>query len=422
MKIELEKRYGFKEPVHSAQDFRVGGLISLPKIVRNPSGDWTNFLPTFERQHGSGWDSYSCTVYGALNAYEALIKLLENVEYNFSERYNANLIEIEPPGADPKEAAQSIHKDGVVLQVDLPFVDNEKEFKSPRPMTEEFKAIGRTWLGKYDFQYEFVFENNSNRTTKLELMKEYLKYGTLCVSVEAWTQNDKGEYISTGRGNNHWVMLVKIDEQNRPVIFDSYENDIKTLSANHDIRYCMRYHLTTLKEVGERLSLAAKMVALLNDLLNLFKKKKEIEPPQPLPVKEPTMQEKFLKVCLDALDEEVTPKDEVPDNVACAQTLSTLLKKVLPDFPIIASTKDLDAKLYMDKRFKRITEPKRGCIVISPRTQSTNGHTGTFITSERIASNDSKTGKWVGNYSWQGWIKEFRDRRGLKIYLYELST
>ena len=135
----------------------------------------------------------------------------------------------------------------------------------------------------------------------------------------------------------------------------------------------------------------------------------------------PTMQEKFIKICLDALDTEVTPKDGVPDYVACAEVMSTLLKKLFPDFPITTSTKDLDFKLFQDKRFKRITEPERGAIVISPRTNNTYGHCGVFITSERIASNNSKTGLFQGNYVWNGWIKEFKDGRGLKIYLYKLS-
>lgn len=135
-----------------------------------------------------------------------------------------------------------------------------------------------------------------------------------------------------------------------------------------------------------------------------------------------TLNEKFLKICLEALDTEVTPQDKVPDYVACAEVISTLIKKVLPDFPVISSTKDLDTKLFMDKRFKRITEPERGAIVISPRTTNVNGHVGTFITSEKIASNTSKDGIFRGNYLWNEWIREFKDRRGLKIYLYQFIS
>ena len=135
----------------------------------------------------------------------------------------------------------------------------------------------------------------------------------------------------------------------------------------------------------------------------------------------PTNNEKFLKICLDALDTDPSTPDGVKDEVGCAETLSVLIKKIFPDFPILVSTKDLDWKLFSDKRFERITIPEMGCIIISPRTNTIYGHTGMFITSERIASNDSKTGLFKGNYSWNSWIKEMKDRRGLKIYLYRIK-
>ena len=138
----------------------------------------------------------------------------------------------------------------------------------------------------------------------------------------------------------------------------------------------------------------------------------------------PTMKDKFLKICLDALDTDVTPKDEVPDDVACAEVESTLLKKVFPDFPILPSTTDLDFKLFTDKRFERITEPEIGCIIISPRNATNYGHVGTFITSERIASNNSfgpNKGKYTGNYTYEAWIQEFKVKRGLRIYLYRIK-
>lgn len=135
---------------------------------------------------------------------------------------------------------------------------------------------------------------------------------------------------------------------------------------------------------------------------------------------EPTMQDKFLKLCLEALDTDVSPDDLVNDEFGCAESLSTLIKRICPDFPVIFSTKDLDWKLFIDKRFKRVDVPERGCVVISPRTNSVYGHCGVFITNERIASNNSKNGLFQGNYSWDDWIKEFKTKRGLRIYIYKL--
>lgn len=135
-----------------------------------------------------------------------------------------------------------------------------------------------------------------------------------------------------------------------------------------------------------------------------------------------TNNEKLIRIAQDALDTEVTPKDETPDYVACAEVVSTLIKKVFPDFPVISSTAELFQKLKADKRFKATLTPIMGCIVVSPRTASTYGHTGIFITNERIASNESKTGIFRGNYSWSSWIAEFVHKRNLHTYLFEIIS
>lgn len=134
-----------------------------------------------------------------------------------------------------------------------------------------------------------------------------------------------------------------------------------------------------------------------------------------------TNAEKLLKVALDALDTDPTPKDEVSDDVSCAHTLSTLIHKVFVDFPIVESTHYLDLKLFMDKRFERTDTPGRGKLIISPRTTSTFGHCGLWITNDRIASNDSRTGLFQCNYSYDSWILEFIKKRGLHIYIYEIK-
>lgn len=149
---------------------------------------------------------------------------------------------------------------------------------------------------------------------------------------------------------------------------------------------------------------------------------KEIEflPINPKPME--TLKERFIKVCLEALDTDVTPKDEVSDEVACAQVMSTLIKKVLPDFPIYESTLNLDQKMFIDKRFERILVPERGAVIISPRTGNTFGHVGMFVTSEKIASNTSKDGIFRSNYDYQSWISTFKTGRRLRIYIYRLKV
>jgi hypothetical protein len=134
-----------------------------------------------------------------------------------------------------------------------------------------------------------------------------------------------------------------------------------------------------------------------------------------------TNEEKLLKLAIASLDTDVSPDDLANDELGCAESLSTLIRKVLPDFPILLSTKDLDMKLFIDKRFKRVNLPNKGRIIISPRTPAKPGHCGLWITNDRIASNNSYNGLFQGNYTWESWVEEFIYKRKLHIYIYELQ-
>jgi len=142
---------------------------------------------------------------------------------------------------------------------------------------------------------------------------------------------------------------------------------------------------------------------------------------------EPTMNEKFLKICLDALDTKVSPNNPVPDEVSCARDMSILIQKVLPDFKTQDSTKMLDWQLFQDKRFVRLVSPVKGSIWVYPAKTDpkgaiiVNGHTLAQITEERLASNNSfgvNKGKFTGNYTIEEARKEFITKRGLKEYIY----
>lgn len=153
-------------------------------------------------------------------------------------------------------------------------------------------------------------------------------------------------------------------------------------------------------------------------------KKQEIEEIEfiPLPEIMETNQEKLLKYTIDHLDTDVSPLDLATDELGCAESVSNLIKKVFPDFPIILGTADLFWKLKIDRRFKLVTTPIKGCIIVSPKVNQTYGHTGIFITEFRIASNNSKTGLFQGNYDWpNSWIATFgTGGRGLHSYIFSM--
>lgn len=151
-------------------------------------------------------------------------------------------------------------------------------------------------------------------------------------------------------------------------------------------------------------------------LVELFKP--EVVKPKIVEPIEPSNAEKLRDVVLKNLGVDPTPEDKTPDDVACAESLSVLLQKVFPDFPILPSTRDLDAEL--SKRFKRELEPKVGRIIISPRKVAVHGHCGYFTTDYKIASNSSKSGLFVENYKWDSWVKEMSVNRHLPIFIYSV--
>lgn len=154
--------------------------------------------------------------------------------------------------------------------------------------------------------------------------------------------------------------------------------------------------------------------------MGFFTPRPPIEIIEYIPITMETNQEKLLKITQEALDSDVSPEDLAKDEVGCAESVSNLIKKVFPDFPILLGTAELFWKLRTDKRFRFVTSPTGGCIIVSPKVGDKFGHTGIFITNERIASNNSKTGLFQGNYLWPTtWIATFGSGgRNLHSYIF----
>ena len=167
----------------------------------------------------------------------------------------------------------------------------------------------------------------------------------------------------------------------------------------------------------------AKLIQFLLDLIGaIFSPPAYDMPPQELPMnQELTNREKLLEAIRDSIGSDASPGDKVSDEFGCAESASNIIKKVYPNFraPIL-STKELVAELDRHPEcFERTTLPKPGCIIISPRTDTTTGHAGFFVAKDRIVSNDSATGLMQDNYSWSSWVLSFKDRKGLRIYIWE---
>lgn len=134
---------------------------------------------------------------------------------------------------------------------------------------------------------------------------------------------------------------------------------------------------------------------------------------------------KLFNMARSLLGTDVTPKDLVPDNVACAETVNAIHMKIFGD-PIGggASTYNMYRALLARKDFKRVDVPQKGDIIISPTGYSTkpstivtNGHVG-ILGEKDIMSNSSFTGLFTANYTLDSWNRRYAGLGGFPVVLF----
>lgn len=123
----------------------------------------------------------------------------------------------------------------------------------------------------------------------------------------------------------------------------------------------------------------------------------------------------LYETALSCLNTDVTPKDLVPDNVACAETLNAIYARAFgKSIGGGASTYNLYNSLLKHLDFTRVDLPLPGDIIISPTGYSKdggktlpNGHTGIVGENTKIMSNDSASGLFKANYTIQTWTDRY---------------
>lgn len=229
-------QYGFKAPVIVPEDFWLGSG-KLGSVDLNPTGDWRAYLPIFEHQR-KAIETQACVSFGTLSALEMLHKLQYGSEPNYADRYTARVSETDPYGGNtPKVVSGAIKSYGTVAEAVWPFAEPLDEYYKDIPI--DVLGKGMDWLREFSFGYEWVAPDK---------LKSALRRSPVGVAVSAWTKNDKGEYIRAG-GSNHWCVLVAFDEQDRPVIWDSYDEGLKTLAKDHSLEFCQMY---TLRKIAQK--------------------------------------------------------------------------------------------------------------------------------------------------------------------------
>jgi peptidoglycan hydrolase-like protein with peptidoglycan-binding domain len=160
-----------------------------------------------------------------------------------------------------------------------------------------------------------------------------------------------------------------------------------------------------LEPVGE---VGIKTMAILNNL----------SPTPTPPVK--SNREILHEAALSCLNKDVTPADIVSDEVACAETVNAIYKKAFgKEIGGGASTYMLYESLKNNPLFVKTNSPSAGDIVISPTGHGngtlSNGHVGIVGVDNSIMSNNSSTGKFTRNFTFESWRTRYVYRGGFPM-------
>jgi len=393
------KNYGLLDELFEFGAYILGGN-KVPYIHYNPSGNWEKYLPEYEPQ-AENYETNGCTVWGTQNQIEIFHKFLYDKEPNYSERFTYNLVPVKPAsGSDPQKVYDCIREYGLIDNRYLPVPDTIEEFLDMSKITDKMYDRGKKWKERYELKHEWLWTLPPKDRTSV--IRDALKTSPIAVSVTAWMQDGNNLYIDNGIRNNHWCVAYKVDDDGGIWVLDSYNHYTKKLHPDHYIHRAKRIWLNRKTKSYQK-----KHIRILEEILKqlmLFKK--------------PTL----LELAEQSIGTDVTPDDMVPDTVACAISLTTLINQTDKTFPKVAGTWTLWDILEHRSDYQRVTVPTPGCIVVSPTgtgNGSIPGHAGIIMADNTIASNDSATGKFIKNYTLDTWRARYVDKGGYKIFMYK---
>lgn len=129
---------------------------ALPLEERNPSGDWTQYVPEGEMQKTNHVDSMACVSFSALNSIETQIKFLTGEKKNFSDRFTAKMSGTTPQGNYLYKVADSIRKDGLVDEEDWATSDTFDWAQYYADIPQAVKDKGIRFLYDWDIKDEDI--------------------------------------------------------------------------------------------------------------------------------------------------------------------------------------------------------------------------------------------------------------------------
>ena len=269
----------------------LGGSMLCPKdrAVLMPSGDWSRLAYDWQELQSPYFETMACVTFGTLHALEMLHHQLRisaslltekkigsagdpagssgeplnrtggqlaanaaltgsSIEssYHASDRFIATLSGTTANGNTPQKVCETIRKKGLLSEAHLPVtpeINTWNKFYSG--ITDNLKRTALRYLDTYQVGHEWVFQNGVPTDVQKQLIAEALKHSPVGVSVYAWakhtlTESEGGAeddvYISpAGVNQNHWCLVVRVNDDGSYVVLDQYEPFMKTL--HEDFRF-----------------------------------------------------------------------------------------------------------------------------------------------------------------------------------------
>lgn len=145
-------------------------------------------------------------------------------------------------------------------------------------------------------------------------------------------------------------------------------------------------------------------------------------------IEEPTPRELLYEVSKASLGMDLTPKDEIPDSVACVAQIQEVLRRTFGTYvgkgAALYNTRAFLNALVEDSSFLRVDEPLYGDIVVcatgtsvKPNSGVVYGHCG-IVGKTHWMSNSSHNGLWEANYTKDSWIAYFHTKGGYPVHYF----
>lgn len=130
--------------------------------------------------------------------------------------------------------------------------------------------------------------------------------------------------------------------------------------------------------------------------------------------------DRIYKYACTKLGIDASPNDLAPDELGCAETVTTILHALFADVPILLGTNQLFSFLKQSAKFSQVQNPLPGDVIISPTgfggfNGITNGHTGIVGQNGVIMSNSSATGNFEQNYTIDTWSARYKIKGGYPV-------